>query len=135
MRSLSLKRKTKGKVRGFFRLQLGPPRLWSRTLVISIYINDLPASMTSRCYLFTDEIKLICPSNYIAIFLWDLRQTFSTDRWGIQLYVAKCQQFHLGLSVAPDLNMYNNTGGLLPLPRVERISDLGVVIDLFRCPR
>lgn len=82
------------------------------------------------CYLFADNIKLICLSKDTATLLKDLRQTFIwTDSWGMQLNVAIFQHLHLGPKVAPDLTMLGHTGELSTLPHVERISKLRVVIN------
>lgn len=41
----------------------------------------------------------------------------------------KFRHLHLDPSVTTGLNMLNNTGGLSHLPRVERIVEVGVVVD------
>lgn len=79
----------------------------------------------------TDDVKLVCLSRGIATLLKDLKQTFIyTDIWGMQLKVAYCQHFDLDPGVASDLNISNNIGGLSFLPHLERISNLGVVVDV-----
>lgn len=45
--------------------------------------------------------------------------------------MAKRQHFHFNPGVAPDLNLPDNMGRLTPLPRAERISDLGRSHRLF----
>lgn len=85
-------------------------------LLFLIYINNLSAFITSRCYLFSDDVKLIDLSNDMVTVLEDLRQTVIwADSWGMKLNVAQYQHLYLGPGLAPYLNMPNNTDGLSPL--------------------
>lgn len=99
-------------------------------LLIPFCISYLFASITLRIYLSVDTAWWIWPSKGITTISEDLGPTkISTHSWCIQLDMDKCQHIHLGLGVARDLNMPNNTVMLSPLPHVKRISDLGAVIE------
>lgn len=54
-------------------------------LQLLIYINYQSASITSNCWLFAFDVKLICTSKGTATFLQKLGQIFI---WDIQLNVA-----------------------------------------------
>lgn len=100
-------------------------------LLIQIIINDLPVSITSWCYIFSENVKLICPTRENNSPLENLRQTFLlTSVWYIRLNVAKSQQLHLGPGSEPPLAMPNYKGDLLPATQLQQITDLDVIVNL-----
>lgn len=84
-----------------------------------IYINDLPACITSSCHLLANDFKLIS-------LLKIKRKIICTANCGIQLNVAQLQYLHLCSDPEPVLDMSNNTSRFSLLPRVEQKSDLWV---------
>lgn len=100
------------------------------SLLFPIFINDFPVSNTSRCCMFTNDIKLIHPTNEVDSLLDDLGSAFFwTSIWDMELNVAKSQHFHLGPESAPPLVVSNDTWDLLVVALVQQTTDLGVSIN------
>ena len=100
-------------------------------LLFSLFINDLPATITSGCLMYADDVKIFrkitCPSDSQEL-QHDLdRLTAWSACWGLSLNPSKCKSFTLTLRRAPVQITYNIRGTVLE--HVDQIRDLGIVID------
>ena len=101
-------------------------------LLFALFINDLPAEMTSRCLMFADDVKIYrritCAAD-AALLQADLRRLCRwSDTWKLNLNPAKCNSFRMTLKTKPLETTYyeiENTA----LEHVNTIRDLGVILD------
>lgn len=100
-------------------------------LLFSLFINDLPATISSSCLMYADDVKIFrkITSPFDSQELQrDLdRLTAWSACWGLTLNPSKCQSFTVTLRCAPVQITYNIGGTVLE--HVDRIRDLGVIID------
>lgn len=61
-----------------------------------LHLLDLPMCIVSKCYLFVDDVKLICSSDNIGTLSVDFRKTcLSTETCDMKLNVNKWLLLHL----------------------------------------
>jgi ribonuclease P/MRP protein subunit RPP40 len=98
-------------------------------LLFVIYINDLPAGISSSCMLFADDAKIyggVQNVEHIEIIQEDLVKIDEwAQKWQMGLNTAKCKSLYMGRN-NPHHN-YTMNGNLLSQSSEEK--DLGVVID------
>jgi len=103
-------------------------------LLFSLFINDLPATISSSCLMYADDVKIFrkITSPFDSQELQrDLdRLTAWSACWGLTLNPSKCQSFTVTLRCAPVQITYNIGGTVLE--NVDRIRDLGIIIDSKR---
>lgn len=98
-------------------------------LLFTLYINDLPATLNSKCLLFADDLKMwtsissIDEADEFQAVL-DRLHTWSCD-WMLPINADKCSVLHLGRS--SQIGVYHLGGRLLNTVEVER--DLGVMVS------
>ena len=100
-------------------------------LLFSLFINDLPTTITSGCLMYADDVKIFrqisSPSDSLELQRdLDRLAAWSTS-WGLTLNPSKCKSFTVTLRRAPVQITYNIGG--IDLEHVEEIRDLGVIID------
>lgn len=111
-------------------LQWVPQGLVLGPLLYLTFVKNHTSSILSKCYLLVDNVEVIYPSNDIETLPDDLRKTVLwTESWSMSLNLNKCQNLHLGSSVAYTLNMPNCDGNSSGLSQVDVASDLGAITD------
>ena len=100
-------------------------------LLFALYINDLPAEVSSRCSMFADDVKIYRRITCAAdadLLQADLRRLRRwSETWKLSLNPAKCKSFRMTLKTKPITATYfvKNTA----LEHVNSIRDLGVILD------
>ena len=100
-------------------------------LCFALYINGLPAEMSSRVLLYADDAKVFrkitcqndCESlqkDLVSLLKW-------SKTWNLQLNPSKCKSFRITLKAKPLVTSYYI--GDTVLEHVEEIRDLGVTLD------
>ena len=74
------------------------------------FLNDLPAGLSCRCKIFTDDTKLYDSANNYANLQKDLLILEKwSDKWKLHLNVDKCKVMHIGkLNPKFDYSMLKN---------------------------
>lgn len=97
-------------------------------LHILVFINDIPVSFTSHCYIFADDVKLICYTNEVRTLLKDPRQKFRwTLIYNMRFNVVKSQHIHLGPGPVPPLVMPDETATIKPVLLVQQNSYIKLI--------
>lgn len=96
-----------------------------------MYINDLPAGVSSGILLFADDAKLyrkISSVSDVQILQNDLDKVYQWSRtWNLKLNSSKCKSFRMTLRTRPIHATYQIDG--TELEHLEQIRDLGVILD------
>ena len=98
-------------------------------LLFLIYVNDIPASLQSKCLFFADDCKIFSPilnqdsvdrlqNDLDTLQLW-------SSIWQLPFNVSKCMVLHLG-RLNPNSTYYINSTAL---QNTSEVKDLGVIID------
>ena len=100
-------------------------------LLFSLFINDLPTVVSSKCVMYADDVKIyrqISSPSDCEILQKDLTNVckWSAD-WRLTLNPQKCVSFTITLKRAPILSTYHINSS--PLQRVAEVRDLGIVLD------
>ena len=96
-------------------------------LLFTIYVNDLPQSISSSVFMFADNTRLIHPihttndHNHLQSDLNYLLQWCA--KWQLNFNISKCRYIHYGKKHA--FGGYNINGQ--PLTSVDYHKDLGVI--------
>ena len=98
-------------------------------LLVTIYINNLPQSISSSIFMFADDTKLICSIQSIAdhiLLQADLDCLLKwCERWQLNFNISKCKLIHYGKNHG--FGEYYMNGH--PLTSVDHHKDLGVTFD------
>ena len=99
-------------------------------ILFTIFINDLPQTVTNICKIFADDTKLYCsPKSYDkmqqdidSLLLW-------SDTWNLHFNVSKCKVLHIGKTNPEHNYKMNNGEGVINVTKCEEEKDLGVTFD------
>ena len=101
-------------------------------ILFSIYINDLPSSLSNSTLLFADDTKIYCriPRINNSVNIESLQQDIDrlvtwSAKWQLPFNLSKCTVLHLG-KFNPR-HVYNMNGH--SIEEVSKEKDLGVMID------
>ena len=99
-------------------------------ILFTLFINDLPENISSRCKIFADDTKLYGAANSSDILQNDIKslQRWSA-RWQLYFNVDKCKVLHIGIR-NPQMD-YSMTNGNITfnIAKCESEKDLGVIFD------
>ena len=100
-------------------------------ILFSLFINDLPSTISSPCLMYADDVKIFrkisSPSDCYELQRDLDRLTAWSASWGLTLNPSKCRSFTATLRRAPVQITYNIGGTVLE--HVDEVRDLGVLID------
>ena len=100
-------------------------------LLFSLYVNDLPSVIKTRCLMFADDVKIFrsVRNQTDAVELQrdvDALSKWAAD-WRLHLNASKCKSFKITLKRNPLVFSYKINDSVLE--EVTTIRDLGVILD------
>ena len=108
-----------------------PQRSILGPLLFTIYVNDLPQSISSSIFMFADDTKLVRSIQSIAdhiLLQADLDCLLKwCERWQLNFNISKCKLIHYGKNHG--FGEYYMNGH--PLTSVDHHKDLGVTFDCY----
>ena len=99
-------------------------------VLFTIFINDLPDSVLSSCYIFADDTKIFnkeCNSSNIQNDIYKLQEW--SDRWNLYFNASKCGVLHLGRTNQNSTYFMKTRDGLHQINAITEEKDLGVTFD------
>ena len=92
-------------------------------------INDLPASIHTKCKIFADDTKIYASTSQSHVLQNDLHSIISwCDEWQMNLNVSKCKVLHIGRS-NPFNRYFEDSTKSNALHTIDSEKDLGVHFD------
>ena len=101
-------------------------------ILFTLYINDLPSTLSNPSMLFADDTKIFChiPRNNGSPNIDSLQEDINklvvwSSKWQLLFNFSKCKSLHLGRfnpGHVYNMNVHN-------IERVSKEKDLGVIID------
>lgn len=99
-------------------------------ILFTIFINDLPDNLNSKCKIFADDTKIYNTPENNVIMQNDINELCEwTEKWNLYFNASKCKVLHIGKTNPKYKYIIKNKENEIEITNVYEEKDLGVTFD------